>query len=117
MQVVGDVLSDRGLRRELNEDSYAYAPELDLFLVADGMGGHAAGEVASKIVISTLEELDEDRPLGDLLTALREAVEDTGAIGRGHARQQVPKGESIARPGGTQDRAQVRLFHGGPKRL
>ena len=47
-----------------------------LLAIADGMGGHAAGEVASKIVISELEQLDEDRPLGDLLAALRHAVED-----------------------------------------
>jgi PPM family protein phosphatase len=67
------VRSDRGLVRGNNEDSVYAGPRL--LAIADGMGGHAAGEVASKIVISTLEELDEDRPVGDLLTALREAVE------------------------------------------
>ncbi len=68
------VRSDRGLVRTNNEDSVYAGPRL--LAIADGMGGHAAGEVASKIVISTLEELDEDRPVGDLLTALREAVEE-----------------------------------------
>src|SRR3984957_19964199 len=67
------VRSDRGLVRGNNEDSVYAGPRL--LAIADGMGGHAAGEVASKIVISTLEELDEDRPVGDLLTALRESVE------------------------------------------
>jgi serine/threonine protein phosphatase PrpC len=66
------VRSDRGLVRTNNEDSVYAGPRL--LAIADGMGGHAAGEVASKIVISTLEELDEDRPIGDLLTALRETV-------------------------------------------
>jgi len=67
------VRSDRGLVRGNNEDSVYAGPRL--LAIADGMGGHAAGEVASKIVISTLESLDEDRPLGDLLSSLREAVE------------------------------------------
>jgi len=40
------------------------------------MGGHAAGEVASKIAVAAVEPLDEDRPVGDLLAALRHAVED-----------------------------------------
>jgi protein phosphatase len=41
--------SDVGLRRQANEDSYATAPELGLYLVADGMGGHKAGRVASEM--------------------------------------------------------------------
>lgn len=44
--------TDRGLRRELNEDSFLAADPL--FAVADGMGGHEAGEVASRECISTL---------------------------------------------------------------
>ncbi|MEP7021757.1 MAG: protein phosphatase 2C domain-containing protein, partial [Pseudonocardiales bacterium] len=44
--------------------------------IADGMGGHAAGEVASKIVITALEGLDEDRHVGDLMGDLRDAVLD-----------------------------------------
>jgi protein phosphatase len=68
------VRSDLGLVRGNNEDSVYAGPRL--LAVADGMGGHAAGEVASKIVIGTLESLDEDRSLGDLMAALRDAVLD-----------------------------------------
>ncbi|MDQ4502833.1 protein phosphatase 2C domain-containing protein [Sinomonas sp. ASV322] len=44
--------TDRGLRRELNEDSYIAADPV--FMVADGMGGHEAGEVASQLCVQTL---------------------------------------------------------------
>lgn len=47
-------LSDRGLKRAHNEDSLSVVPDLGLFLVADGMGGHSAGEVASRQAIETL---------------------------------------------------------------
>jgi PPM family protein phosphatase len=66
------VRSDLGLVRSNNEDSVYAGPRL--LAIADGMGGHAAGEVASKIVISALESLDEDRPVSDLMGALRGAV-------------------------------------------
>jgi serine/threonine protein phosphatase PrpC len=64
--------SDRGLVRSNNEDSvYAGAR---LLALADGMGGHAAGEVASQLVIAALAHLDDDEPGGDLLGKLNEAV-------------------------------------------
>jgi len=66
------VRSDLGLVRNNNEDSVYAGPRL--LAIADGMGGHAAGEVASKIVISTLEHLDEDRRIDDLMGELRHTV-------------------------------------------
>lgn len=71
------VRSDRGLVRNNNEDSVYAGPRL--LAIADGMGGHAAGEVASKIVIGTIEPLDEDRPIADLIGAMRDAVADANA--------------------------------------
>jgi protein phosphatase len=41
--------TDVGLRRDANEDSYALAPDLGLYVVADGMGGHTAGRLASTL--------------------------------------------------------------------
>lgn len=66
--------SDRGLVRVNNEDSvYAGAR---LLALADGMGGHAAGEVASQLVIAALAHLDDDEPGGDLLSKLDAAVRE-----------------------------------------
>jgi protein phosphatase len=64
--------SDRGLVRSNNQDSVYAGPRL--LALADGMGGHAAGEVASKVVIAALAPLDDDEPGDDLLGQLREAV-------------------------------------------
>ncbi|MDT5188886.1 MAG: family protein phosphatase [Mycobacterium sp.] len=74
--------SDRGQVRANNEDSvYAGAR---LLALADGMGGHAAGEVASQLVIAALAHLDDDEPGGDLLSQLNEAVHQGNAAIAAH---------------------------------
>ena len=59
MQILSAASTDRGLRRETNEDSFSIRPTLGLFVVADGMGGHAAGEVASHIAADAIEAFVE----------------------------------------------------------
>jgi len=49
-------ISDVGLKREGNEDSFSVEDSLGLYIVADGMGGHLAGEVASQIAVEMLNE-------------------------------------------------------------
>jgi serine/threonine protein phosphatase PrpC len=56
MKVACEALSDVGRKRKGNEDSLALDQERGLFVVADGMGGHAAGEVASKIAVEAIDE-------------------------------------------------------------
>ena len=66
------VRSDVGLLREGNEDSAYAGPRL--LAVADGMGGHAAGEVASSLTIASMAKLDSEPPGGDMLAELAAAV-------------------------------------------
>ena len=53
-------LSDRGMKRSHNEDSLSVVPSLGLFIVADGMGGHNAGEVASRQAIESIVQFLRD---------------------------------------------------------
>ncbi|MGY1601965.1 PP2C family protein-serine/threonine phosphatase [Geodermatophilus sp. SYSU D00815] len=96
--------SDRGLIRGNNQDSVYAGPRL--LAVADGMGGHAAGDVASKVVIAALEHLDDDAPSGDMLQAMRQAVFE----GSEHLREVIREAPQLEGMGTT---LTAILFAGG----
>src|ERR687891_1253323 len=54
------VSSDPGLRRTSNEDSYCTRPDVGLYIVADGMGGHVAGEVASRVAVEAIQSFIQE---------------------------------------------------------
>lgn len=77
VRVAWGAATDVGRRRSTNEDSFAVVPPL--FAVADGMGGHSAGDVASGAVVGRLAEAAESSPVlgaGELALALERATRD-----------------------------------------
>lgn len=98
-------LTDTGRVREHNEDAFAYIPEMGLAVLADGMGAHAAGEVASQMAVSTvltMMNLTEGASPRDRL--------DT-AVAAAHAAIR-DKAQSSLRFGGMGTTVVVALVHG-----
>lgn len=86
-------LSHVGLRRDLNEDTYCANAELGVWLVADGMGGHEFGEVASALARdAVLEAVRAERTPAD---AIRFAGHTVAAYSQGR-RSALPMGTTIA---------------------
>src|SRR3712207_211185 len=108
--------TDAGKVRANNEDALLVGEGRDetLFAVADGIGGFEAGEVASRIAVDVLKELEPD---GSFETAIREANRRILAVGRGDERLSG-MGTTIvaARFGGTREEPAAEISHVGDSR-
>jgi serine/threonine protein phosphatase PrpC len=63
-----------GRVRKINEDSILSLPDQKIWVVADGMGGHEAGDFASQTIVDTIAMIQPDLPPGDLMRGLRQTI-------------------------------------------
>jgi protein phosphatase/serine/threonine-protein phosphatase Stp1 len=72
--------TDVGTVRSHNEDALVNRPDLGLWAVADGAGGHARGDVASRMIVEALEAIPPDLTAGEMLAEVRQRMTDVDAV-------------------------------------
>ena len=107
MRLEAAARTDLGPVRETNEDAYYIDVEAGVFLVADGMGGHASGEVASAIAVDTVRQvlIGEEDPEE---TRLSNTIEDSAESVRERMRYAMNQASSAIRR-----EAQIHPIHSG----
>ncbi|GLK65517.1 SpoIIE family protein phosphatase [Paracoccus kondratievae] len=89
-------LTDRGCRREQNEDSVIALPEYGVWAVADGMGGHAAGEIASGIIVEELASTGIPVSAQDQRARVIERIDRANRRIRNHTGENGGAGSTVA---------------------
>lgn len=104
--------TDVGMKRRLNEDVFLVREDLGLYLVADGMGGHAAGEVASRVAAEAIAEaLESSEPVASWrsnrgrertkLSKVGETLEDALLLGHDRVKRAVERNQDLEGMGTT----------------
>ena len=83
-------MSHPGMKRKHNEDAYVDRPDLGVWAVADGAGGHHAGEVASGMIRESLEAIPPGLSASELLSEVRTRIEATHEALRAEALRRGP---------------------------
>jgi serine/threonine protein phosphatase Stp1 len=75
-----------GLKRTINEDSLLALPDHKIWVVSDGMGGHAAGDYASQLITGLIATIDPDLPAAESMHAVRGAIQSAHEMIRAEAK-------------------------------
>lgn len=106
-------VTDVGMNREHNEDAIGWDTNIGLVLLADGMGGHNAGEVASELAVTTIREALQDVLIPELVEAnvinFADAVREAVVYANEEIHQQAHERQECAGMGTT---LVLTLFHG-----
>ncbi|MDP4024938.1 serine/threonine-protein phosphatase [Methylobacterium sp. NEAU 140] len=97
MRIEYGAVTHPGAVRAANEDSYLLAPEIGVFAVADGMGGHAEGAAASAAVVEALASIGAAVSAADLMARLEDRIlRANAALWRGGQARRSTTGSTVA---------------------